>query len=330
MTKYKSLAALGLVLLLAGCGSSGGMGDIFGGNNGNTGNQQQAYELRGTVDSVDLNSRSVYLTNVSGYNSMLSSGGSNGNNVRVYFDDRTPVDYQGRSYRPEDLERGDQVSVRVDESGNRLYATAMSVTYNANTSNNSYPNNSYPNNGSYGTTFRGTVNSVDTSRRTITLDRGYGSYVTVEYDTSTPVYYNNQTYRAADLDRGDEIEIRGTDLGSNRFRASDITVTRNVGNGSYGSSQNTSTLRGTVRYIDTSRRTIELGSTSWMSGFTTGTGSGGTITIGYDPSASVDVQGQLHPVSGLEAGDIIEVQVMNPNSSLPIASRITLIRNARG
>ncbi|HKO54670.1 MAG TPA: DUF5666 domain-containing protein [Thermoanaerobaculia bacterium] len=306
------------------------MGDIFGGNNGNTGNQQQAYELRGTVDSVDLNSRSVYLTNVSGYNSMLSSGGSNGNNVRVYFDDRTPVDYQGRSYRPEDLERGDQVSVRVDESGNRLYATAMSVTYNANTSNNSYPNNSYPNNGSYGTTFRGTVNSVDTSRRTITLDRGYGSYVTVEYDTSTPVYYNNQTYRAADLDRGDEIEIRGTDLGSNRFRASDITVTRNVGNGSYGSSQNTSTLRGTVRYIDTSRRTIELGSTSWMSGFTTGTGSGGTITIGYDPSASVDVQGQLHPVSGLEAGDIIEVQVMNPNSSLPIASRITLIRNARG
>jgi hypothetical protein len=307
------------------------MGDIFGGgNSGNTSNQN--YEIRGTVDSVDLNSRSVYLTNVTGYNSMLSSGGTNGNNVRVYFDDRTPVDYQGRSYRPEDLERGDQVTVRVDESGNKLYANSMSVTYNANASNNSYPNNTYPNNGSYGTTFRGTVNSIDTSRRTITLDRGYGSYVTVEYDTSTPVYYNNQTYRPADLDRGDEIEIRGTDLGSNRFHANDITVTRNVGTGggNGSSSSQTSTLRGTVRYIDTSRRTIELGSTSWMSGFTTGTGSGGTITVGYDPSASVDVQGKLYPVSGLEAGDIIEVQVTNPNSSLPIASRIILIRNARG
>lgn len=330
MTKYKSLAALGLVLLLAGCGSSGGMGDIFGGGNSPS-NQNQNYELRGTVDSVDLNSRSIYLTNVSGYNSMLSSGGSNnGNNVRVYFDDRTPVDYQGRSYRPEDLERGDQVSVRVDESNNRLYASAMSVTYNANASNNNYPNNGYPNNGTYGATIRGIVNSVDTSRRTITVDRGSGSYLTVEYDTSTPVYYNNQTYRAADLDRGDEIEIRGTDLGSNRLRASDITVTRNVGNGGTYNSTSTSTLRGTVRYVDTSRRTIELGSTSWMSGFTTGSGSGGTITIGYDQNASIDVQGKLYPVNGLEAGDIIEVQVMNPNSSLPIAQRITLIRNARG
>jgi hypothetical protein len=307
------------------------VGDIFGGGN----NNNQTYELRGTVDSVDLNSRSVYLTNVSGLSSMLSSGGSNGNNVRVYFDERTPVDWQGRNYRPEDLERGDQVAVRVDESGNRLYASSMSVTYNANASNN-YPNNGYPSstypNGSYGTTIRGTVNSVDTSRRTITVDRGYGSYLTVEYDTSTPVYYNNSTYRVADLDRGDEIEIRGTDLGSNRLRASDITVTRNVGsngNGTYNSTS-TSTLRGTVRYVDTSRHTIELGSTSWMSGFTTGSGSGGTITIQYDPNASIDVSGRLYPVNGLEAGDIIEVQVTNPNSSLPFANRITLIRNARG
>jgi hypothetical protein len=312
------------------------MGDIFGGGN-NTNNQN--YELRGTVDSVDASSRSIYLTNVSGYSSMLSSGGgSNGNNVRVYYDDRTPVDYQGQSYRPEDLDRGDQVAVRVDESGNRLYANSMSVTYNANASNNNYPsngypNNNYPNNGSNGATIRGTVNSVDTSRRTITVDRGYGSYLTVEYDTSTPVYYNNSTYRAADLERGDEIEIRGTDLGSNRLRASNITVTRNVGNGngSYGSSStSTSTLRGTVRYVDSNRHTIELGATSWMSGFTTGSGSGGTITVAYDPNASIDVQGRLYPVSGLEAGDIIEVQVTNPNSSLPIAQRITLIRNARG
>jgi hypothetical protein len=241
MTKYKSLALLGLVVLLAGCGSTGGgLGDIFGGGNGST--QAQAYEIRGTVESVDVNNRSVYLTNVSGYGSMLSSGGNS--NVRVYYDDRTPVDWQGRSYRPEDLERGDQIAVRVDESNNRLYANSMSVTYNANASNNS-PNNNYPNNGGYGTP------------------------------------------------------------------------------------SNASTVRGTVRYIDTNRRTIELGSTSWMSGFTTGSGSGGTITVAYDNNSNVDVSGKLYPVTGLEAGDVIEVQVTNPSSSLPFAQRITLIRNAR-
>lgn len=240
MTKYKSLAALGLVVLLAGCGSTGsGIGDIFGGGNGST--SQQNYEIRGTVDSVDLNSRSIYLTNVSGYSTMLSSGGS-GQTARVYFDDRTPVDWQGRSYRPADLERGDQISIRVDESNNRLYANSVSVTYNANASNN-YPNNNYPNNN-----------------------------------------YPSSSY---------------------------------------------STVRGTVRYVDTNRHTIELGSSSWISGFTTGNSSAGTITVSYDSNVNVDVSGRLYPVNGLEAGDVVEVQVTNPNSSLPTAQRIVLIRNAR-
>src|SRR5688572_748906 len=109
MQRCKSLipAALALVLL-AGCGSSG-VGDIFGGGGGS--NPQAAnYEIRGTVESVDVNGRSVYLTNVTGLNrSMLSSGG--GSTARVYFDDRTAVEWQGRTYRPEDLERGDQVAV---------------------------------------------------------------------------------------------------------------------------------------------------------------------------------------------------------------------------
>ena len=139
-------AAAVALLLLAACGSSSPMGDIFGSGNGN-GNGNYNTEIRGTVDSVDLNSGSIYLINATNSNSgMLSSGG--GNSYRVYFDNRTTVDYNGRSFRPEDLERGDQVAVRVDQSSNRPYATSMSVLYDARNSNTSgtYPS-TYPSNG---------------------------------------------------------------------------------------------------------------------------------------------------------------------------------------
>ena len=303
MNKYKSLAAISLALLFLGACSSSNGGGIFGSPSSNA----STYDIRGTVDSVDTGSRSVYLTNVSGLSSMLSGAGGN-NSTRVYYDDRTTVDYQGRSYRPENLERGDQISVRVDESNNRLLADSMTVTYNAGgtgtTSSNPYPSSPSSTNSSV----RGTVRSVDTSRRTIEVDRGYGSTVMVEYDTSTPVYWSNQTYRVADLERGDEIDVRVNDY-SGRLVAQDITVTRNVSGSTSGSSSSqVSTLRGTVRYIDTSRNTIELGSTSWISGFSGGSGAG-TIVVQFDTNTSVDVQ------------------VTNLGGSTYRAQRISLVRD---
>lgn len=319
MKNYKSLTAVSFaLLLLAACGSSG-IGDILGGGS----NNGQTYEIRGVVDSVDPNSRSVYLTNVSGYTSMLSNGGG-GTTARVYFSDQTQVDYQGRAYRPEDLERGDEVTVRVDESGNRLNAESMTVTYDAtNGSASSLPT------GTYGSTVRGTVSYVDTSRRTIEVSRSSGSPLVVEYATNTPVYYNNQTYSPADLERGDEIDVRVTNLGSNRYSAQDITVVRNVSGGinSGSTSSAQSTIRGTVSYIDTSRRTIELESASWISGFQSGAGTGNRVTVTYDTNTSVDVQGRLYPVTNLERGDLVEVSVYNGSASALSANRIVLLRD---
>ena len=324
MHTYKSLAAATLaLLLLSACGSSG-IGDVLGGGTGSNG---QNYELRGTVDSVDPNSQSVYLTHVSGYTSMLSSGGDS---VRVYYDTQTPVSYQGQTYRPEDLERGDQVTVRVDESGNRLIANSMTVTYNAN--NNSSSSSS----GMYGSPIRGTVRYIDTSRRTIELDRGYASNMVtiVEFDTNTPVYFGNKTYRPADIERGDEIEVRTSrDLGNDRVLASDITVIRSVnggvgsGTGSGSTSTSTSTIRGTVSYVDTNRRTIELQSTSWINGFDSGSRTSGTMIVQYDANTNVDVQGRLYPVSGLERGDVVEVRVRSLGGSSYFADRVVLVRD---
>jgi hypothetical protein len=319
MTKPKSLAATALaVLFLAACSSGGGLGDILGGG----GSQSSNYEIRGTVDRVDTNTRSVYLTNVSGMTSMLSnSGGTSGNATRVYYDNQTTVSYQGQNHRPEDLERGDEVTVRVSEStNNTLIADSMTVTHNVSGGGSS-------SSGVYGSMLRGTVSYIDASRRTIELNRGVGSNVIVEYGANTPVYFNGQTYRPADLERGDEIEISVRDLGSNRFSANDITVVRSVSGSGSSSSSSLQTVRGTVSYVDVNRRTIELESASWVSRFNSGTGSTGSrITISYDNNVSVDVNGRLHPVSGLERGDVVEVQIDNYNNTMR-ATKIYLVRD---
>ena len=306
-----------MLILLAACGS---VGDVLGGGSGQ---QQGTYEIRGTVDSIDLNSRSIYLTNVSGYTSMLSNGGSA---VRVYYDDRTPVEYNGQTYRTTDLERGDEVAVRVDENGNTLMAESVTVIRDV-SSGSSFP--TYPSSGSYESNIRGTVRYIDTSRRTIEVDRGSGATTFVEFETNTPVYFNNQTYNPVDLERGDEIDIRARDLGNGRFLAQNISVIRSVSsnNGTIGGSTSTqtATLRGTVRNVDTVNRTIELESTNWISNFNTGTTTSRTV-VHYDTNAGIYVNGRLESVSGLERGDVIEVRATRSGSTL-WAQSMDLIRD---
>jgi predicted RNA-binding protein with TRAM domain len=298
------------------------MGDIFGGGSGANNN----YEIRGTVDSVDTSARVVYLSNVTGYSNMLSNGGSS-SSVRVYYDNDTTVGFQGQTFRVADLERGDEVSVRVDESGNQLNAESMTVLRDVSTGTSG--SSTYPGSGVYNTTVRGTVRYIDTSRRTIEIDRGNGSLMTVEYDTSTPVSWNNQSYRVGDLERGDEIEMRLSDMGNSRYVAQDITVVRNVSSGTSGGSTSSqmATIRGTVRYVDTSRRTIELESATWAAGFNSGSNAGSRVIVSYGSNANVDVSGAMQPVSGLERGDVVEVQVSNANATTPFAERIYLVRD---
>ena len=319
MTKNRAVLAVAVMalLVLAGCGSSG-----YPGSNYPSGSYNK--DIQGTVNFVDRNAGYVELTNASGYAPMLSSSGS-GNTVRIYYDRNTTVQYNGRNYRVEDLDPGDQVDVRVSQSGNRLTADSMTVTYNANASS-SNSNNTYPNNGSYSSTVTGTVRNIDTSRRTIEVDPGYGQSVIVNYDPTTTVSYNGRTYRAADLERGDQVSIN---VYNNT--AQSISVNRSISdNGTYGNnSSNYATVRGTVRYVDTAARTIQLDQTNWVSGYNTNT-YGTTMTVQYDPnSTNVDISGRLYPVSGLERGDVIDVQMSNAGSTLPFAQKVTLVRNVR-
>jgi hypothetical protein len=83
-------------------------------------------------------------------------------------------------------------------------------------------------------TVRATVNYVDTNARRIdvnlhdvnqskTSSRGQSVY----YDSHTEVLYQGQDYRPTDLERGDQIAVKGHN-NNGQYLAETITVTRNA------------------------------------------------------------------------------------------------------
>lgn len=81
---------------------------------------------------------------------------------------------------------------------------------------------------------RGQVTGVNTSNQTISVDVGYVNNLreqkngqTIYYNSNTKVMFNNREYAVGDLERGDEVSIRGAN-DSGRYVAETITVTRNV------------------------------------------------------------------------------------------------------
>jgi hypothetical protein len=165
----------------------------------------------------------------------------------VYYDNRTTLNYQGQDFRPDQLERGDEVTVNVGQSGNQLIAQTMDVTYNT----------------------RGGMAS--------------GS---------------NDTYG-------------------------------NPSSPAYPSSQQFSTIRGTVRSVDTRNQTIELENTNWVSGFRSNNSNSSRFVVRYDQNASVDYNGQMYPLTNLERGDVVDVQLQDLGSSNYVAQRLVLVRNVR-
>lgn len=90
--------------------------DRQGGGQYGDGNQ-----LRGAIGYVDPRARVIELDRG-------GQGGSYGSSrARVRYDERTLVEYQGRRYRPEDLERGDEVRIQARQLGNEWLAERIWV-----------------------------------------------------------------------------------------------------------------------------------------------------------------------------------------------------------
>ncbi len=82
-------------------------------DDGYSGNNGYGNELRGSVAFVDTRARLVRLDDA-GY-------GGYGGNTQVSYDTRTTVEYQGRSYRPENLQRGDLVRIQARQLGSNQW-----------------------------------------------------------------------------------------------------------------------------------------------------------------------------------------------------------------
>lgn len=137
------------------------------------------------------------------------------------YDAGTRVLYEGREYRPEDLERGDTVRVRVDESRyGDLYAERIDVVESVRERRDDRRDDrSDPISGD----IAGEVEAVDTARQEIRVGTRSGERV-VRYESQTPVYYRGDTYRPENLEPGDLVRVEVSDRGVARS----IEVTRSV------------------------------------------------------------------------------------------------------
>jgi hypothetical protein len=219
-----SFMALVAVAFL-GCGSSG-IGDILGGSSGNDRYDPTVDNVRGTVERVNTRERYIVVDREDDSSNLRNSGDAA--EVFVYYDDRTTVEHQGRTYRPDDLEAGDRILADVSESGGRLLAEEIQVLYDV-TGGTGQDDDVF---GSDRTSeLRGTVRYVDTRDRTLEIEprssssfsTGRSDVVVVHYDSSTIVEFEGRRYQPENLERGDEVEVELRDSGG-RLLAEEILV----------------------------------------------------------------------------------------------------------
>jgi hypothetical protein len=101
----------------------GGLGDL-GGILGSSGTDDPS-DLHGVVTMVDTGAQRIDL-NVDTVNNLRETV----SNTSIYYDSQSVVRYNGQDYRPNDLERGDEVTVRGTNRNGRYVADTITVTRN--------------------------------------------------------------------------------------------------------------------------------------------------------------------------------------------------------
>jgi hypothetical protein len=151
-------ATLGLVALgaLAGCSSLGGLGSVLGGGGSSSGYGSD--QVSGTVLGVDQRARQVGLRL------------SNGQTLVLAYDGQTQVIYQNERYAVPALERGDQVTARVQSDGNTYYTDLMRVDRSVSGAGDGWSNGWGNGLGSNAQMLEGTVRQVDRSNGLFTMD----------------------------------------------------------------------------------------------------------------------------------------------------------------
>jgi hypothetical protein len=167
--------------------------------------------------------------------------------IVLFYDDDTTVEYEGRDYRPEDLERGDRIQATVDSRGDRRIAEDIQVIYDVSNGRGGAaperpdrldrpdPDDSSGQGEPRVADLRGTVRSVDASGRSLEIEPaddesqdsdegGPSSVVVVRFDARTTVQFQGRSYRPENLEKGDVVEIRLRPSRNGRLVADQILV----------------------------------------------------------------------------------------------------------
>ena len=193
MTLRKSGLAALLAIALGACAQAGTLGDVLGGVLNAPTNQNQ---ISATVQGVDTRSQMIFLRQ------------SDGSTISVGYDNRTTVSYQNQTYAVTALENGDQVTARIQNTGNNTYYTDyISVTSSASSNNTSTSSGSLY-------SLSGSVRQIDRTNGWFTLDTQNSGTVTI----SMP--YNPRSFdlnKFNNLRSGDYVQLQGLYLNQSRF-----------------------------------------------------------------------------------------------------------------
>ena len=186
-------AAVSTLLALAGCSSVGGLGNVLGSVLGG-GQGQGANQVSGYVQGVDTRSQVIALQ------------ASSGQSVNILFDNQTRVVYNNQSYPVTSLDRGDQVTARIQSTNNGYYTDLVQVDQPVQGSNTSASSGTVQ-------TLQGTVRAVDMQNGLFAMDVGAGTRLTVTMPYSPS---RADMSRFQNLRQGDNVRIAGVFLNSSR------------------------------------------------------------------------------------------------------------------
>lgn len=181
-----------MACLAVASGACSQLGSILGGMGG-TG-QGQSNQLSGYIEAVDTRTQRIAIQASSGQRVVLS------------YDNRTSVVYQNQSYPVTALERGDQVTARVQSTtGGAYYTDLIQVDQSVSSSGNNTGSGQVQ-------SLQGTVGQIDRSNGQFRLDGSNASViVTLPYNIrqSDLATFNN-------LRVGDRVRFYGVFLNNSR------------------------------------------------------------------------------------------------------------------
>jgi hypothetical protein len=185
--------AAGMLAALTACSAVSSIGNVLGGIIPGTGSQQG--QVSGYVSGVDTRAQVIGLQQ------------PNGQPVNLLFDNQTKVVYNNQSYPVTSLDRGDQVTARIQSTSNGYYTDLVQVDQ--------------PVNGSAGAgsasgavqTVQGTVRQIDRQNGLFTMDVNNSTRLTVSMPYSPS---RSDLTKFQNLRSGDVVRIAGVFLNNSR------------------------------------------------------------------------------------------------------------------